>query len=68
MGQGEVPGQIFQILESFISFTDDVELGGQISQAVKSWSPVDVARKIVTGSSTALFDFLGTSLQLWEFV
>lgn len=58
-GQGEGPGQVFQLLESFTSsVVDEVELGSRIPQAVKLWSPVDVARKIVTGSSTVLSEFL----------
>ncbi|KAF2290270.1 hypothetical protein GH714_006936 [Hevea brasiliensis] len=57
-GQGEGPGLVFRILESFMSSIDEVELGSRISQAVKSWSHVDVARKIVTGSSTVLSEFL----------
>ncbi|KDP45753.1 hypothetical protein JCGZ_17360 [Jatropha curcas] len=57
-GQDEGPGKVFQTLESFISSMDEVELGGRISQAIKSWSPIDVARKIVIGNSTVLSEFL----------
>ncbi|XP_048226792.1 N-terminal acetyltransferase B complex auxiliary subunit NAA25 isoform X2 [Ricinus communis] len=57
-GQEEGPGQVFQVVESFISSMDEVELGGRISQAVKSWNIVDVARKIVTGNCTVLSELL----------
>lgn len=56
-GQDEGPGRIFQILESSISSINETELGDQISHALKSWSLVDVARKMVTGGSTVLSEF-----------
>ncbi|XP_065881185.1 N-terminal acetyltransferase B complex auxiliary subunit NAA25 [Euphorbia lathyris] len=56
--QEEGPGQVFQILESFITSVDEVELGGRISQAVKSWSPGDVARKMGNSSKTVLSTFV----------
>ncbi|WJZ89167.1 hypothetical protein VitviT2T_008405 [Vitis vinifera] len=43
------PGQVFQVLQALISSTSDTELGDRISQTLKSWSHVDVARKLVTG-------------------
>ncbi|KAA8549465.1 hypothetical protein F0562_001149 [Nyssa sinensis] len=54
----EGPGKVFQILETLISSINDIELGERISQALKSWSPVDVVRKIVTGQRTLLCEFL----------
>ncbi|XP_008232050.1 PREDICTED: phagocyte signaling-impaired protein [Prunus mume] len=57
-GQNEGPGQVFQIIETFMSSKDDTELGDRISQALKSWSSVDVGRKIVTGKCTVLSEFL----------
>ncbi|KAF5954340.1 hypothetical protein HYC85_007196 [Camellia sinensis] len=56
--QNEGPGKVFQILQTSISSMNDAELGDRISQALKSWSHVDIARKIVTGQSTVLSEFL----------
>ncbi|KAL5580626.1 hypothetical protein UlMin_013068 [Ulmus minor] len=52
------PGQIFQILQTLASSIDEVELGNRISQALKSWSPVDVSRKIATGKCKVLAELL----------
>lgn len=57
-GEGEGPGQVFQILGAFISSNNETELGDGISQALKSWSPVEVARKFVAGQRTELREFL----------
>ncbi|XP_024023343.1 N-terminal acetyltransferase B complex auxiliary subunit NAA25 [Morus notabilis] len=51
-------GQVFQILETLASSVDDIDLGEQISQALKSWSHVDVVRKIVTGKCRVIAEFL----------
>ncbi|WCJ34810.1 N-terminal acetyltransferase B complex auxiliary subunit NAA25 [Euphorbia peplus] len=56
--QEEGPGQVFQIIESFTTSVDEVELGDRISEAVKSWSPVDVARKMGDSSKTVLSTFV----------
>ncbi|XP_057487729.1 N-terminal acetyltransferase B complex auxiliary subunit NAA25-like isoform X1 [Actinidia eriantha] len=56
--QKEGPGKVFQILETSISSMHNVEIGDRISQALKSWSSADVARKIVTGQRTVLSEFL----------
>ncbi|XVF05817.1 hypothetical protein REPUB_Repub05bG0205700 [Reevesia pubescens] len=56
-GQDEGPGQVFHILETLVSLPDETELGNRISQALRSWSPVTVARKIVTGQCTVLTEF-----------
>lgn len=50
-------GQFFRILESYISSADDAEIGDRISQSFKSWSPIDVARKMVTGKRKVLTEF-----------
>ncbi|GLU02595.1 hypothetical protein SLE2022_198400 [Rubroshorea leprosula] len=57
-GQEEGPGKVFKILETLISSVDETELGHRISQALRSWSHVDVARKIVNGQHTVLSEFL----------
>lgn len=54
----EGPGQVFQIIEALVSSINDIELGDRISEALKSWNPVDVARKIVTGKCTVFAEFL----------
>ncbi|KAJ7964264.1 phagocyte signaling-impaired protein [Quillaja saponaria] len=57
-GQNEGPGQVYQILVDCISSMNEIELGNHISQSLKSWSPSDVARKIVTGKCKVLTEFL----------
>lgn len=52
------PGEIFRILESWASSINEAELGDRISQGVRSWSSVDVARKLVKGDSKLLNDFV----------
>ncbi|XP_062086683.1 N-terminal acetyltransferase B complex auxiliary subunit NAA25 isoform X2 [Humulus lupulus] len=54
----EGPGQVFQILETLVSSINDIDYGDRISQALKSWNHVDIARKIVTGKCTVLAEFL----------
>ncbi|PON77984.1 N-acetyltransferase B complex, non-catalytic subunit [Parasponia andersonii] len=54
----EGSGQVFQILETLVSSINDNDLGDQISRALKSWSHVDVARKIVKGKFTVLAELL----------
>lgn len=51
------PGQFFRKLESYVSSADETELGDRISQSLKSWSPADVARKMVTGKHKVLMEF-----------
>ncbi|KAF7833806.1 N-terminal acetyltransferase B complex auxiliary subunit NAA25 [Senna tora] len=55
--QNDGPGQFFRVLESYISLADHTELGDRVSQSVKSWSPVDVARKMVSGKHKVLMEF-----------
>ncbi|KAJ0020446.1 hypothetical protein Pint_32451 [Pistacia integerrima] len=57
-GQDEGPGQVFQALGTYISSINETELGDRTSQALKSWSPVDVARKLVSGQRAVLSEFL----------
>ncbi|XP_038723807.1 N-terminal acetyltransferase B complex auxiliary subunit NAA25-like isoform X2 [Tripterygium wilfordii] len=56
--QVEGPGQVFQILGTLISSTSEMEVGVRICEALKSWNPVDVARKMATGQSLVLSEFL----------
>ncbi|KAK6234557.1 hypothetical protein SCA6_009894 [Theobroma cacao] len=56
-GQGEGPGQVLHLLETLMSSPNETVLGNRISEALRSWSPVDVARKIVTGQCTVLLEF-----------
>ncbi|XP_021278581.1 N-terminal acetyltransferase B complex auxiliary subunit NAA25 isoform X2 [Herrania umbratica] len=56
-GQGEGPGQVLHLLETLMSSPNETVLGNRISEALRSWSPVDVARKIVTGQCTVLSEF-----------
>ncbi|XVF46172.1 hypothetical protein PTKIN_Ptkin03bG0005600 [Pterospermum kingtungense] len=56
-GQEEGPGQVFHILETLVSSPNETELGNRISQALRSWSPADVARKIATGQCAVLSAF-----------
>lgn len=52
------PGNVFQILEGFVSSINEVDLGDRISRELSSWCPVDVVRKIVTGQKSVLSEFL----------
>lgn len=56
-GQNNGPGRVFHILETFISSVNDAELGDRFSQSLKSWSPADVARKMLTGKLKVLMEF-----------
>ncbi|KAJ4847039.1 hypothetical protein Tsubulata_038479 [Turnera subulata] len=57
-GQDEGPGNVFQVIERVTSSIDEAEFGVRISQGLKSWNAVDVARKIVNGDSSALAEIL----------
>ncbi|KAH1225724.1 N-terminal acetyltransferase B complex auxiliary subunit NAA25 [Glycine max] len=68
-GHNDGPGKVFHILETFISSVNDVELGDRISQSLKSWSPADVARKMMTGKLKVLTEFsaiCGSKLKLFK--
>lgn len=54
----EGPGKVFQMLQSSISVMKDIELGERISEALQSWSPADVTRKIINGQTTLMTEFL----------
>ncbi|KAJ6758193.1 N-ALPHA-ACETYLTRANSFERASE 25 NATB AUXILIARY SUBUNIT [Salix koriyanagi] len=56
--QDEGPGRVFHVLESLIPSINEAEHGGRICQELKTWSALDVARKIVTGDSTLFSQFL----------
>lgn len=56
--QPQGPGQVFKVIEDFVSSMNDFELGDRISQAIRSWNPSDVARKIVTSQRQVLSKFL----------
>ncbi|XWS71905.1 hypothetical protein CRYUN_Cryun03dG0178600 [Craigia yunnanensis] len=55
-GQDEGPGQVFHILETLVSSPNETELGNRISQALSSWSPVDVADQSISLLSHAIRD------------
>lgn len=57
-GQSEGPGRICQVIKDFVSNAKEGELGDRIFQAVKSWSPTDVARKMIRGQRRMMSDFL----------
>ncbi|XP_038901393.1 N-terminal acetyltransferase B complex auxiliary subunit NAA25 [Benincasa hispida] len=52
------PGQVFHTLETLTSSMNSTELGHRITEALKSWNTVDVARKLVTGKHVVLNEFL----------
>lgn len=54
----EGPGKVLQILETYVASINDIELGDRISQALKTWSSLDVVRKLIAGQHTVLSDFL----------
>ncbi|KAL8525576.1 hypothetical protein ACS0TY_014986 [Phlomoides rotata] len=51
-------GKVFKILESSISVMRDADVGDRILEALQSWSPADVVRKIVVGQDDLLSEFL----------
>lgn len=56
-GHNDGPGKVFHCLETFISSMNDMELGDQIYQSIKSWNSANVARKIMTGKLKVLLEF-----------
>lgn len=56
-GHDDGPGRVFHILETFISSMNNAEVGDRIYHSLKSWSPADVARKIVRGKLKVLIEF-----------
>ncbi|KAI3461689.1 hypothetical protein Pfo_018352 [Paulownia fortunei] len=57
-GRRDGPGKVFRTLESSVSQMKDVELGDRILEALQSWSPADVVRKIIAGQGSLLYEFL----------
>lgn len=52
------PGKVFKILESSVSEMKDAEVVDRILEALNSWDPADVVRKIVSGQDGLLSEFL----------
>ncbi|KAI3450280.1 hypothetical protein Pfo_006945 [Paulownia fortunei] len=57
-GRSHGPGKVFELMESSVSLMKDAELGDRILEALQSWCPADVARKIITGQGNLLSEFL----------
>lgn len=53
-GQDSGPGRILRVIERTLSSVNKEELGNRISEALRSWSPIDVSRKIVSGQRRML--------------
>ena len=51
------PGRVFHVLETFISSMSNAEVGDRIYHSLKSWSPADVAKKMMTGKLKVLTEF-----------
>ncbi|GAB2286072.1 hypothetical protein Dimus_020496 [Dionaea muscipula] len=67
-GQDRGPGQVLQLLTNYISSVSEIELGDRIFEALKSWSPTEVARKMVNGQCKLLSELLqicNSKLKLW---
>lgn len=56
-GNNDGPGKVFRMLEKFISSVNDAEFGDHIAPPLKSWSPADVARKMISGKLRVLMEF-----------
>ncbi|XP_042014596.1 N-terminal acetyltransferase B complex auxiliary subunit NAA25-like isoform X1 [Salvia splendens] len=52
------PGKVFKILRSPVSAMKDAEVGDRILEALHSWDPADVVRKIVAGQDGLLLELL----------
>ncbi|XP_076930880.1 N-terminal acetyltransferase B complex auxiliary subunit NAA25-like [Bidens hawaiensis] len=51
------PGKVVKVLETLVESVDDLEAGERVNRAIRSWKPVDVARKMVAAQGTALTEF-----------
>ncbi|KFK27373.1 hypothetical protein AALP_AA8G374400 [Arabis alpina] len=51
------PGQVLGVLESFITSSKESEVGSRISEALKSWSTADSARKTIIAQQSLLREF-----------
>lgn len=54
----EGPGRVFHVIETCVASINDTELGDRISGALRCWHPADVGRKLISGQSTVLSEFL----------
>ncbi|XP_074367658.1 N-terminal acetyltransferase B complex auxiliary subunit NAA25 isoform X2 [Apium graveolens] len=54
----EGPGRVFHVIETCVASANDTELGDRISGALRCWHPADVGRKLISGQSTVLNEFL----------
>ncbi|KAF8102516.1 hypothetical protein N665_0198s0216 [Sinapis alba] len=52
------PGQVLGVLESFITSSEESEVGSRIFEALKTWSKADSARKTVMAQQKLLGEFL----------
>ncbi|KAL0702565.1 hypothetical protein Bca4012_058687 [Brassica carinata] len=52
------PGQFLVVLESFITSSEETEVGSRIFEALKTWSKADSARKTVMAQQIVLREFL----------
>ncbi|CAH9109432.1 unnamed protein product [Cuscuta epithymum] len=51
------PGKVFRIINKLASSANDDVVGYRVSQALMTWSPADVARKIRSGQVSVLHEF-----------
>ncbi|CAG7910388.1 unnamed protein product [Brassica rapa] len=51
------PGQVLEVLESFIASSEESEVGSRIFESLKTWSKADSARKTVTAQQRVLREF-----------
>ncbi|KAL2899247.1 N-terminal acetyltransferase B complex auxiliary subunit NAA25 [Bienertia sinuspersici] len=58
MGSNEGPGQVFRALKELVSTADEGELGDEIFQGIKSWSPKVITSKMLKGQHKMVSDFL----------
>ncbi|GER30478.1 tetratricopeptide repeat protein [Striga asiatica] len=52
------PGKVFNMVESCLTRVESVEVGDRIFEAIQSWSPAEVVRKITAGQGNLLSEFL----------
>lgn len=57
-GQDGGPGRVMRVIESTVCSAKNAELGDRITGALKSWSSVDVSKKIVSGQRRMLAELL----------
>ena len=54
----EGPGRVFHVIETCVASASHTELGDRISGALRCWDPAGVGRKLISGQSTVLSEFL----------